>query len=211
MKVLQKPLRRASLDKFSILHSSSVHHQEEYPSTYLYMMSSLVSISRNLRVFRVDAMAADAFFNMSKNMHWPNLHTLEIVSLTLGGTMTTFFQDDYLENAVALVTKVAKAASRMKNLQRLELQQRLWQYYDDIWDLDIWAWMNIEFNIRPSQRTSEATVAELSIRGAKPEVEAIEVWNDAISRDRGIPLDCQVGWHRHQENPRIRRIMNGGW
>lgn len=156
-------------------------------------------------------MAADAFFNMSKNIHWPNLHTLEIVSLTLGGSATTFFQDDYLANAVALVTNVAKAASRMKKLQRLQLQQRLWQYYDDIWDLDIWAWMNIEFNVRPSQRTSEATVAELSIRGVEPEVEAVEIWNDAISKDRGIPLDRQVGWHRHQNNPRIRRIMKGGW
>ncbi|KKY33930.1 hypothetical protein UCDDA912_g06095 [Diaporthe ampelina] len=70
-------------------------------------------------------------------MEWPNLHTIEIVSTTLGGTATTFFQEDYLENAIALVNKAARAASRTKNLQRLVLLQRLWPHYDDTWDLNI--------------------------------------------------------------------------
>lgn len=211
MTVLQYPLQNSTLEELNLVHPPSVDHQEDYPSTYRCMMGAVVKISRKLLVLRVASMAADVFFNMSKNVDWPNLHTLEISSTTLGGTATTFFQEDYLENAVAIVTKVAEATGRMKNLQRLLLQQRLWPYYDDIWDLDIWAWMDVELNVHHSQSSSKATVAKLRVRGVEPEDKAIEAWEDAISKDRGIPLDCEVGWHRHQHNARIRRIMNGGW
>lgn len=175
------------------------------------MVASFVHISRKLQVFKIQDLAADMFFALSGHVEWPNLHTLEIRSSTLGGTATTFFQDDYLENAVTLVTTVSKAVSRMKNIKRLVLKQRLWLYYEDIWDLECWAWLDMDFNTHPSQRRTDPTTAKLSIRGVEPEEEAIEAWRSSISEGRGIPLDCNVDWNAHQKNARMRRIMKGGW
>lgn len=208
---MQKSLRETNLEELSILYPSSVLHQESHSFSYRFMVASFVNISRNLQVFKIQDLAADTFFSLACHVEWPNLHTLEIRSLTLGGTATTFFQDDYLENAVTLVTTVSKAVSRMKNIKRLVLEQRLWLYYDDIWDLECWAWLDMDFNTHSSQRRTDPTTAKLSIRGVEPAEEAIEAWRSAISEGRGIPLDCNVGWNLHQKNARMRRIMEGGW
>ncbi|KAG6362743.1 hypothetical protein INS49_007836 [Diaporthe citri] len=211
MRALQRSLRNTNLEEINALYPSSVLDQESHSFSYRWMVASFVHISRNLRVFRVQDLAADMFYDLARRVEWPNLHTLEIHSSTLGGTATTFFQDDYLENAVTLVTTVSKAVHRMKNLKRLVLRQRLWLYYDDIWDLECWAWLDMDFKVNVPQRRTEATTATLSIRGVEPKDEAIEAWNTAVSKERGIPLNGQVGWNAHQKNPRVRRIMNGGW
>lgn len=211
MRALQRSLRNANLEELNAVYPSSMLHQESHSFSYRYLVASFVHISRKLRVFRVRDLAADKFYDLATRVEWPNLHTLEIHSSTLGGTATTLFQDDYLENAVALVTTVSRAVDRMKNLKRLVLKQRLWMYYDDIWDLECWAWLDIDFKVIVPQQRTQATTAKLSIRGVEPKDEAIEAWNTAVSKERGIPLNCQVGWNAHQKNPRIRRIMEGGW
>lgn len=210
IRALQKSLRKTNFEELSILYPSSVLHQESHSFSYRFMVSSFVYISKNLQVFKIQDLAADMFFALSCNVEWPNLHTLEIRSSTLGGTATTFFQDDYLENAVSLVTTVSKAVSRMKNIKRLVLKQRLWLFYDDIWDLERWAWLDMDFNTHSSQQRTDPTTAKLSIRGVEPEEEAIEAWRSAISERRCIPLECNVGLNAHQKNPRMRRIMEGG-
>lgn len=211
MRSLQRVLRKANLEEINALYPSSVLHQESHSISYRYMVASFVHISRNLRVFKVKDLAADTFYALANRVEWPNLHTLEFHSSTLGGTATTFFQDDYLKNAITLVTTISRAVNRMKNLQRLVLKQRMWLYYDDIWDLECWAWLDIDFKVIVPQRRTEATTAKLSIRGVEPEDEAIEAWHGAVAKDRGIPLECRVGWNAHQKNERIRRIMKGGW
>lgn len=211
MRALQRSLRRTNVEHLSVIYPSSVFHQESHSFSYRIMVASFVHISRRLRVFKVHDLAADKFYDFANHVEWPNLQTFEIHSKTLGISATTFFQDDYLENAVALVTKVSKAVSRMKNLERLVLKQRLWRYYDDIWDLDCWAWLNIDFNVLVHPQGTEGTTAMLNIRGVEPEEDAIQAWNTALAMERRIPLDYQVGWNAHQKNPRIRRIMKGGW
>lgn len=211
MRALQRVLRKVNLEEINALYPSSVLHQESSSISYRYMVASFVHISRNLRVFKVKDLAADKFYALANRVEWPNLHTLEINSSTVGGTATTFFQDDYLKNAVTLVTTISRAVNRMKNLNRLVLKQRLWPYYDDIWDLECWAWLDMDFKVIVPHRRTEATTAKLSIRGVEPEDEAIEAWNTAVAKERGIPLNCQVGWNAHQKNERIRRIMKGGW
>lgn len=211
MRALQRSLRRTKIEHLSVLYPSSVLHQESHSFSYRILVASFAHISRNLRVFKVHDLAADNFYDLANHVEWPSLQTLEIHSSTLGGTATTFFQDDYLENAVSLVTKVSRAVSRMKNLEHFVLKQRLWRYYDDIWDLERRAWLDIDFKVLVRPQRTEGTTAKLSIRGVEPEEEAIEAWHTAVAVERGIPLDCQVGWNAHQKNPRIRRIMKGGW
>lgn len=210
IRALQKSLRKTNLEELSILDPSSVLHQERRSFSYRFMVTSFVHISKNLQVFKIQDLAADMFFAHSCHLEWPNLHTLEIRSSTLGGTATTFFQDDYLGNAVTLVTTVSKAVRRMKNIKHLVLKQRLWLYYDDTWDLERWAWLDMDFNTHSSRCRTDPTTAKLSIRGVEPQEEAIKAWHSAISEERGIPLDCNVGWNAHQTNSRMRRIMEGG-
>lgn len=211
MRALQKSLRNTKLEELDVLYPSSMFHQESHSTSYRYMLASFVNVSRNLKVFKVQDLAADMFFDISSRIEWPNLHTLEIRSSTLGSTATTFFQDDYLENAVKLVTTVSKAVSRMMNIKRLVLKQRLWLYYDDVWDLERWAWLDIDFTVHVSQHRTDPTTAKLSVRGVEPEEEAMVAWHDAISKERGIPLHCEVGWNAHQKNARMQKIMKGGW
>lgn len=211
MRALQKALDNANLEDLNAVYPSSVFHQETDPLSYRYTIASFVRISRKVKVFKVKDLAADLFFDLTSRGDWRDLETLEIDSMTLGGTSMTFFQDNYLANAVKLVTTVSNAVSRMKNIKRLVVKQRLWLYFDETWDMERWAWLEMDFGVDESQLLTRGTTAKLTIRGVEPEGEAIEAWKSAISKERGIPLECDVGCNPHQEDSHMRRVMEGGW
>lgn len=207
LRALQKALNNANLEEFNAVYPSSVFHQETDALSYRYTIASFVRISRKVKVFKVKDLAADLFFDLACRGDWRDLETLEIDSMTLGGAATTFFRDDYLKNAVKLVTTVSDAVSRMKKIKRLVVKQRLWLYFDETWDLECWAWLEMDFSIDESQLTTRGTTAKLSIRGVEPEPEAIEAWQSAISKERGIPLECDVGCNPHQKDSHMRMVM----
>lgn len=207
MRALQKALNNANLEELNAVYPSSVFHQETDPLSYRYTIASFVRISRKVKVFKVKDLAADLFFDLASRGDWRDLETLEIDSMTLGGAVTTFFQDENLKNAVKLVTTVSNAVSRMKQIKRLVVKQRLWLYFDDTWDMERWAWLEMDFSVDETQLRTRGTTAKLSIRGVEPEPEAIEAWQSAVSKERDIPLECDVGLNPHQMDSHMRMVM----
>ncbi|KAI7785596.1 hypothetical protein LA080_006616 [Diaporthe eres] len=61
MRSLQRSLRNANLEELNALYPSSVLHQESHSFSYRYLVASFVHISRNLRLFKVQDLAADMF------------------------------------------------------------------------------------------------------------------------------------------------------
>lgn len=207
MRALQKALNNANLEELNAVYPSSVFHQETDPLSYRYTVASFVRISRKVKVFKVKDLAADLFFDLASRGDWRDLETLEIDSMTLGGAVTTFFQDENLKIAVKLVTTVSNAVSRMKQIKRLVVKQRLWLYFDDTWDMERWSWLEMDFSLDETQLKTRGTTAKLTIRGVEPEGEAIQAWKSAISKERGIPLECDVDCNPHQKDSHMRMVM----